>query len=135
MKIFLLHGDNTQASYERLMKYVEHAKKRDWDIIHYADKSQNLAQLVRSDSLFDTDKLVIVDNFDLLTKKDLEWLKNDSAKITGNLVIHHNKLLPKTKINSIPKLEKTEQFVYPVLLWKMVDAFYPKNGKQFIQRM
>jgi DNA polymerase III delta subunit len=135
MKIFLLHGDNTTASYERLMKYVEHAKKRSWDIIHYADKSQNLAQLVRSDSLFDTDKLVIVDNFDLLTKKDLEWLKEESPKFTGNLVIHHNKLLPKTKINSVPKLEKAEEFVYPVLLWKMVDAFYPKNAKTFIQLM
>jgi len=135
MKLFLLHGDNTTASYERLMKYVEHAKKRNWDIIHYADKLQNLAQLVRSDSLFDTDKLVIVDNFDLLTKKDLEWLNEESGKFNGNVVIHHNKLLPKTKINSIAKLEKVEQFVYPIILWKMVDAFYPKNGKQFIQLM
>lgn len=135
MKIFLLHGDNTTASYERLMKYVEHAKKRNWDIIHYSDKSQNLPELIRSDSLFDTDKLVIVDNFELLTKKDLVWLNDESSKLNGNLVIHHNKLLPKTKINAIPKLEKAEIFVYPVLLWRMVDAFYPKNAKNFLTLM
>lgn len=135
MKIFLLHGDNTAASHERLTKYIEHAKKRSWDIVHYSDKSQNLQNLIRSEDLFGNDKLVIVDNFNLLTKMDLEWLETHGGQFNGNLVIYHDAVLPKTKLNSIHGVTKTELFAYPVLLWKMIDAFYPKNAKQFIQLM
>lgn len=135
MKIFLLHGDNTSQSHSRLMKYMGSAKKRGWDTITYSDKSQNLPQLMLSDSLFENEKLVIVEGFDLLTKKDLEWLTKKGKEHKGNLVIYHDGVLAKTKIKSIPVLEKTEEFTYPVLLWKMIDGFYLGNVKQFLQIM
>src|SRR4029079_9436574 len=113
----------------------EHAKKRSWDIVHYMDKSQNLQTIVRSEDLFGNEKLVIVDSFDLLSKKDLEWMKEHADTFAGNLVIHHTKLLPRTKIKSIPGLTKVEEFTYPVILWKMIDSFYPGNAKNFLTLM
>lgn len=135
MHIFLLHGDNTSQSHTRLMKYMESAKKRGWDTITYSDKSQNLPQLLLSDSLFGNEKLVIVEGFDLLTKRDLNWLTKEGKEHKGNVVIYHDGVLAKTKIKTIPDLEKIEEFTYPVLLWKMVDGFYPGNAKQFLALM
>ncbi len=135
MKIFLLHGDNTTASYDRLLKYVEHAKKRGWEIVHVTDKNVRLPEVYMNTGLFVSDKLVIVDDYDFLNKKDLRWLEEKGGEQGGNLVIYHDALLAKAKINAIPKLEKEEKFELPILLWKMVDSFYPGNTKQFLQLM
>jgi DNA polymerase III delta subunit len=135
MHIFLLHGDDTEKSYERLTKYVEHAKKRAWEIVHIGDKNTRLPQVYVTTSLFVTDKLVIVDDFDFLNKRDLDWLTAEGEKLGGNLVIYHDATLPKTKLKSVPRLDKEEKFELPVLLWKMIDAFRPGNAKQFLQLM
>lgn len=135
MKIFLLHGDNVTASYDRLLKYVEHAKKRGWEIVHVSDKNLRLPEVYMNTGLFVTDKLVIVDDYDFLNKKDLKWLEEKGEEQGGNLVIYHDAPLPKTKIKAVPKLEKEEKFDLPILLWKMVDSFYPGNAKQFLITM
>ncbi len=135
MKIFLLHGDNTTASYDRLLKYVEHAKKRGWEIVHVSDKNVRLPEVYMNTGLFVSDKLVIVDDYDFLNKRDLKWLDEKGGDQRGNLVIYHDAPLPKTKINAVPKLEKEEKFELPVLLWRMIDNFYPGNAKQFLQLM
>jgi DNA polymerase III delta subunit len=132
MKVFLLHGDNIEKSYDRLLKYTEHAKKRSWEIAHYEEVSQSLPQLMVSTSLFGNEKLVIVHGFDVLKKKDLEWLTKHGNEYDGNIVIFQDSLLPKTKIKNIPFIEKIEEFVYPVLLWKMIENFYPGNRRQFL---
>ncbi len=135
MKIFLLHGDDTNKSYARMQKYIEHAKKRGWEVTHITDKNTRVPEVYMTTGLFISDKLVIVDDFDFLNKKDLDWLKADGTNQGGNLVIYNDSTLAKTKIKLIPKLEKEEKFELPVVLWKMVDAFYPGNAKKFLSLM
>lgn len=132
MKIFLLHGDNVTASYERLLQYVQSAKKRGWEIAHISEKNQRLSEVVISSSLFTNEKLVVVDDFDLLAKKDFEWLTQKYKELEGAVVIYHDALLSRIKVKGIPRIDKEEKFELPVLIWKMIDNFYPGNTKQFL---
>lgn len=132
MKIFLLHGDNVNKSYGRLMKYTEHAKKRNWDIVHF-DGNRSLSMAMGTDSLFGGEKLVIIDSFSYLSKEDLEWMKNKRTDFSGNIVVYHDTVLSAVKIKTLPAIDKAEEFSFPVVLWNMIDSLYPGNSRKFLE--
>lgn len=109
MKIIILQGSDINKSYERLTKFIDVAKKRNWEII-YDD-------LGITQSLFGNEKLIIIRDLKLITKKNLEVLD----KIEGNLVIYSETKVPVTITKLLPKDTKTENFELPVLLWKFLD--------------
>lgn len=110
MKIIILHGTDTQKSYQRLTKFITVAKKRNWEIVN--DKIED------TPSLFGNEKLIIIRDYKSLSKTDLKL----TEKISGYLVIYHKDILPKTFLNSI-KIEKEEKYDLPIILWKFLDTF------------
>lgn len=121
MKIIVLHGDDTTKSYERLTRFVETAKKRGWEIV-YDD-------LGVTESLFGNDKLIILKDIKLLTKKSLEALSN----VSGTLVIYSEKDIPVTFLKTLPKDTKIEKFELPKILFVFLEAFYPGNSVRCLQ--
>ena len=120
MKIIILHGDDTIKSYERLTKFIDEAKKRGWDIIN--DKIED------TPSLFGTEKLIIVRDYKIIGKKELNLIK----KIPGTLVIYTTGLHPAVSLKMINP-DKTEKFELPQLLWKFLDNMTIKNFHELLK--
>jgi hypothetical protein len=116
MKIIVLHGDNSAKSYERLMMFVETAKKRGWEIV--TDEFPN------TPSLFEIDRLIIYRDYRLLSRKDIK----NFDRFDGTLVIYHDSVLPQTFLKLMPEDFKMEKFELPKLLFTFLEAFYPCNS-------
>ncbi|HKB88668.1 MAG TPA: hypothetical protein VKC53_03395 [Patescibacteria group bacterium] len=116
MKIIVLHGDDSAKSYERLIKFTDAAKKRNWEII--TDEFPN------TPSLFGSDRLIIYRDFRLLTKKDI----NNFNKFDGTLVVYNDTLLPQTFLKQMPKDFKMEKYELPKILFSFLESFYPGNS-------
>ncbi len=115
MKIIVLHGEDINKSYERLRKFIEAARKRNWEIL-YDDIS-------RTQSLFGSDRLTIVRDYKLLQKKTVD----------GTLVIYHEGSLPATFLKTLPKDTKIEEFKLPKLLWSFLDNMSIKSFHEIIK--
>lgn len=123
MKIIVLHGDDTVKSYERLMRFVEAAKKRGWEIV--TDEFPN------TPSLFGTERIIIYRNFSLITKKDIK----NFDRFDGTLVIYHDGVLPQTFLKLMPKDFKMEKFDLPKPLFTFLESFYPGNSLRCLKML
>lgn len=121
MKIIVLHGDDTIRSYERLMKFVETAKKRGWDTLY--DEFPN------TPSLFGTERLIIYRDYTLITKQDIK----NFERFDGTLVVYHTSTLPQTFIKLMPPDFKMETFELPKLLFSFLESFCPGNQTKSIK--
>lgn len=133
MKIFVIHGDDTQKGYARLSKFVETAKKRSWEVVYIDSDSQNsLSEVVTSPTLFGGERFFIAKDLKIFKDEDFEWINKKKDSLIGNLVIYSNTTLPLSSIKKFTKVDKIEEFKLPFLVYKALDAFYPGNTKSFI---
>ncbi len=121
MKIIILHGEDINKSYERLKKFIDEAKRRDWEIL-YDDLSI-------TPSLFGADRLTVIRDYKLINAKALKSL----SKIPGTLVFYHEDVLPQTFLKLLPTDVKKEEFKLPKLIWTFLDSLYPKNSAKSIK--
>jgi len=110
MKIIVLHGNDTEKSYNRLTTFINEAKKRGWRTAEFS------LEEVSNQTLFDEEGFFILYDYKLLDKKVLEKLKNYS----GNLIIYNKGKIPAPSLKVINP-DKIELFELPVLLWKFLD--------------
>jgi DNA polymerase III delta subunit len=128
MNIILVHGDNTEDSYKRLLTFIDEAIKRNWKIEKIDKSSKNdLRSMVKAESLFNEERIFIVYGFNTLNKKDHEWLKERSSEVEGTLVIYEKNTASATTLKHLPKGYKSEKYELPKLLFKFLDSFYPGN--------
>lgn len=132
MKIILLHGDDYKKSYERLMRFINTARKRGWSIERINSKD-NIADVLVSQSLFNDDKLFILEGPKNLSKSKVKWLKENIKDIEGTLVIYGKKSLGKRFIKSLPKIDTKEEFKLPKIIWGFLDSLYPGNATNSIK--
>ena len=116
MKIIVLHGEDTTKSYNRLTKFIDSAKSRNWEII--TDEFPN------TPSLFGSERLIIYRDYKLLGKNDIK----NFDKFDGTLVIYYTGDLPAIFIKSMPQDFKMEKFDLPKLLFVFLESLYPKNS-------
>jgi DNA polymerase III delta subunit len=134
MNIILIHGDYSIKSYARLLKFLEVAKERGWEISWF-DKDKNLAflEIATNAGLFSKNKIIVVRGFSSLNSKDLEWLKEKNEYIETTLVIYEDGELPRAKIAKLPKNTKLEEFKLPKIIFKFLESLYPGNSKNSLQ--
>jgi DNA polymerase III delta subunit len=128
MNIFIIHGDHASKSLERLQTYISAAKKKGWEIVRLRDTGLNIREVVVSQSLFNNEKLVVIDNFNQINSKDILWLKKNKDN-KANIVIFHPNILSKININKLPNVKKVEEFNLPKVIWNFLDSFFPGNAK------
>ncbi len=129
MEIFILHGENTVNAYDRLKKYLEAAKSKNWEVKKITDTDANLKEVLMGESLFAKDRLVIIEETKILTSDNLTWLKKNAENINANLLIFHKGTLPQRTIKALPKVTKIEVFKITKLMWTFLDSFFPGNTK------
>lgn len=134
MNNFLIHGEYSIKSYERLQSYIDKAKTKNWEIVRIDPKNgQNVRELLSSQSLFNQERLFIIEEIKTLSKKDLDWIKKNNSSLTGNLVIYSDSEIGETiKKNFVPT-KKEENFKLPLNIFSFLDSFYPGNEKVCIK--
>lgn len=125
MNIYLIHGDNNIASYERLQQYLDKARREGWEITYVENSDQNITDTLRSNSLFNVKRLVVIRKYSLIDNKTLDYLKNIKDEL--ELIVFHDNTIPVTFIKKLPPLKKNEVFKLSKYLWKFIDSFYPGN--------
>ncbi len=113
MKIIVLHGEDTNKSYERLTKFINSAKDRGWEILY-----DNLSA---TPSLFGSERLTVIRDYKLINANVL-------PKISGTVVIYHEGTVPQTFLKTLPKETKLEEFKLPKLIWSFLEHLYPGNS-------
>lgn len=129
MKIFILHGEHTQNSYNRLQEYIKKAKDKGWEINYIEKKDNNVSDIFLGKSLFDKERLLIITDLRILDVRLTRWLKKNSNRLECYLIIYHQGAIAKSFIKFLPAPEKIENYELPKLIWNFLDSFFPGNAK------
>lgn len=129
MKLFIIHGDHSLNSYEKLQEYLSKAKNKGWETINIDREKENFKNELIGQSLFSEKRLVILNDIRFLTKSNSEWIKDNQDRIRCILIIHHKGIVKKSMLNKLPKPTKIEEFKIPKLIWSFLDSFFPNNSK------
>lgn len=130
MKIKIIHGDNNLLSYKILLKTLDEFKSKNYRVEKITkDSKLGLQEIISSQSLFKENIIYLIEDIKLIKTKDWNWIKSSSSNTEGVLVIYSDTLINKTLLNKFPKGTNIEEFKLPILIWKFLDSFYPKNSK------
>ena len=131
MKIILLHGDDSNASYGRLTKFIEVAKERGWEV-SFLEGEERIGEKLRGSSLFSNETLFVLRGINKFQKGSLKKTFEKAVAYPGNLVIYHNDILSKELLNNLPKEVRVEEFKLPRIIFDFLDSFYPGNAVRSI---
>lgn len=109
MKIIILHGEDSNKSFQRLSRFIDTAKRRGWEIIN--------DEIATTPSLFGKERLFVFRGYFKLSKSDIKNL----ARFPGILVIYHEGVIPQTFLKSLPQDRKIEEFKIPKTIWNFLD--------------
>lgn len=135
MKIIVLHGDDERKLYERLSKFVETAKSRSWEVSYLDDPSVSIPVTLSSTSLFTKERFFILRDIKKIGKSEIDWIKKNSQKIPGNLIIYHEGYVPVAITKGFSGDLKIEEFKLPKLIFSFLDTIYPGNATQIIKTL
>lgn len=122
MKLIVLHGNDSQKSYDRLQKFISEAKRRSWKITEFS------LQEIENQNLFGEECFYVLDDWKLLDVKLLEKLK----KYSGNLVIYSKSTIPAPSLKKINP-DTVEKFELPIKIWKFLDNITVKSLKEIVK--
>lgn len=136
MEIVIIHGEHHTKSYERLQKYIEVAKERNWEIVRFDSetKDKKIPEIIATGSLFAKERLFIIE-YKFLLKTDITWINKNIDHIPGRVVIFAMDLLPTGVLNSFKKVKKVELFKIPRNIFTFLTSFYPKNTKDCLETL
>lgn len=126
MKLIIIHGDDSFKSYKAYMDLLRKLRKDKKHIVRLA-KNDSLENLLRSKTLFETQRFVIIDDPYSVNDKSLKWLKENKDSLNDTLIIYYNKNIKKTFLKKLPKPDKIMSFDVPKLIWSFFESFYPGN--------
>lgn len=132
MKIIVLHGEDTVKSYERLKKFIDTARERNWEVSFLDESSQGINENLSIPSLFGAERFFILRDVKKLGKKELTWITKNYSNLSGNLIIYHEGEIGKTILNGLPKDIKIEEFKLPKLIWIFLENIRPGNSKRVL---
>jgi len=127
MNIYLIHGDNSIASYERLQQYLDKSRSRGWEITNIENNNQNIIDIFRSNNLFNNKRIIVIRKYNLIDNKVLDYIKDIKDEL--ELIIYHDNIIPVTFMKKLTAVKKNEIFRLSKYLWKFIDSFYPGNVK------
>jgi DNA polymerase III delta subunit len=132
MKITIIYGDDTVASYKRFTSILDVIRKRGWEIVHLESQT-SLIESLSATSLFEMDKLYVLENGATLKPNDYKWLKKNVEVLDHNWLIYFDGIVPKKLKDILPKETKYEEFTLPKTIWTFLDSLYPGNARQALK--
>lgn len=133
MKIIVLHGEDSEKSYDRLKKFIDTAKTRSWEVTRLDEPLSNLQETLRSTSLFGGERFFILTDIKKLGKKELMWLNKEYLNLAGTFIIYHPDTLNVTFLKSLPQEAKIEEYKLPKMIWMFLEHIHPGNAVHVLQ--
>jgi DNA polymerase III delta subunit len=131
MNIILLYGENAPLLQLRLDRYLEHAKKKNWQIDFFnSDFKGSLAEFLSSGNLFAHERIFIVEEGQNISQKDIDWIGKNNDQLSGYLIIVAQGRPSAKLLKGLPKKTKLEEFKLPKLIFSFLDSFYPGNCRK-----
>ena len=136
--IYLFHGDNQVASRKKLTDLIAQAKREKKEVIALNGLKVNLTQILsalESSSLFDQEKLVVIENlFSRPKSKEKEviikYLKKKS--VVPEMIFWEKKTIPGTTLRWLPKNWQIQLFKTSAIIFRFLDSLRPGNTKQML---
>lgn len=137
---FLLHGDNLVASRQKLSQLIKEAKNQGiQDIIHLNGLTITLTELkqaLESQSLFGTDKLVVIEKLFSRPRSQektqlIKFLITLTRSDPVSLIIWEAKEITKSNFNQFKNFE-SQLFKTPPAIFKFLDSLKPNNAKTLL---
>lgn len=124
--IYLLHGENTAASYVRFLQIIETYPNHAKTYLNIASPGQDIIAQILNLSLFDKQKLIIVEDFFANFKKPpldlIATIPTDAILI----FLEHSKLTTQ-QLAKLPAQIKVELFKPDPQIFKFLDNFSPNR--------
>lgn len=130
MKVTLLSGNDATALWKRKKQIIKTILARGWET-HTLTSSVNLAEQFRSTSLFESNKLFILEDLKILNDKNLKWLK-DNQDFEANLLIVCEGPLPAKIKNIFDGKVNIEVFDLPKKIYLFLESLFPGNTKNSV---
>lgn len=135
MKIYLIHGEYSFKSYEKLKEYIKKAKEDNWGVVYVSDESGfNIQETFSSKDFFISKKVFILENLSKLTSEDIAWLNKNKDVLDGILVFYSKNTVKDNFIKSFNKIDRIEEFKLPENIYTFLNSFYPKNAESCIKK-
>ncbi len=139
MAILILHGDHEVQSRNILKDNIDRVKKAGIkDIVRHNGETlllENLKQAIESQSLFDSQRLVVIEN--LLnrprskTKEELlEYLEKSKPK--PEVILWERKEVKSAVLKRFAKIASIKLFKISPKIFRFLDSLYPGNAKQML---
>lgn len=126
----LLHGENINSSRNELNNIKEKNKTKEILILEGNKVNKTLLiESLETASLFDNQKLIILENL-LSAKKKNDFSDILEKNLNREVVFWEGKEIGKTIINTLPKNTQVFLFKYPVIIFKFLESIYSGNSKQ-----
>jgi len=132
MKILIIHGDDAETSYKRLKEVIEKSKNKNYKIIYFNDRL-NLEEIITNPSLFEEKRIVVIENYKNVNKKDINFLINNLNKYESNVIIYDKGIIELKSLKYFKKYAKTEEYKLPKTIYKFLDSFIPGNSKHCLK--
>jgi len=132
METIVVHGEYTKDSYHRIKQFVESAKSRGWEVITLDKNDQQFSNYL-TPSLFQKKRLLIVNDYKLITSEDFKYLGRNKDSIDLTLVVYHKGAIPQPMIKRLPNVKKIETFDPPKIIYKFLESVYPGNSLEYLK--
>lgn len=138
MKLYIFHGENVVESRRKLVEWLENAQVKGWQKVELSGKELSRNQLldtIRSQGLFSTKKLIVIENFLSGNKKGVEIAKGLVQQIHNDtvLIFWEGKSLDGRKIKSLAKYYTIQAFKLPRSLFIFLDSLKPENTQNLLK--
>lgn len=124
--IFIFHGTDTQASYLRLQEQISSLKEYHKVTIS-KENLDMLYQTLYSQDLFETNKLVVVENLISVKKIESKDLKSLSPK--SMVIFWEDQEVSASQLRGYANIAKIENFKLPQTLFYFLDSISPNSKK------
>ena len=128
MNIIVLHGNDKGKLEDRISKFIKAANSRNIIVEKVNAKSDNIYDKLNASSIFEEEKLVVIENPKTLSKTSLEWITKNFNTLGITVVMFSTSVLSKTFISILPSERIVEEYSLPSILYKYLESFYPGNS-------
>ncbi|HSV94638.1 MAG TPA: hypothetical protein VLH94_01495 [Spirochaetia bacterium] len=134
--MIILHGEDANKSYSRLMVIIDDFKSRQTEIVIQDAQELDITYLrqeIGSSGLFGSSKCFVIKNLLSSTKsKNNDNLINVLTQNTDHeIILWENKGLTATALKKFPQA-KVESFSISPVIFKFLDSLRPKNTKNIL---
>lgn len=140
--MIVLHGNNLTASRNALNVTIANLKSSGIKDIAYLNGEKlelsDLKQALESQSLFGSDRLIVIENLLSRIRSKartdlLDYLKNSVQK--EKLILWEKKIATAAQLKNLPSPSTVKLFKISPKIFKFLDSIAPKNTKQMLLHM